>query len=387
MFKSSIAGALGALIICVASVGSLAEETTALQKTPLFVAKDLGFTKCRIPGIAVTSKGTLIAWCEARMVHAGDWDPSMLFISRSTDGGATWDAPHKIAGDGKQPFNNPVMISDRDTGDVHLFFCNNYERCFHMISHDDGQTFSDLKDITDLFTPIKNQWDWKVIATGPNHGIQLRSGRLLTPVWLSTTEHRHYPNSVTTLFSDDHGKTWQTGDLAIKNSETFPSPNETVAVELADGRVMLNARQGNPVHRRAVVIGKDGASGWGEPQFDDALLEPRCNASMVRYSFPTDGKPGVILFANPHNVTEPATRQTADANGIYPTYARKNLSIQLSYDDGKTWPLLKTIEPGSSGYSDLAVTPNGTIVCVYEAKSDVVVARFPLSWIEQQKQN
>ena len=277
------------------------------------------------------------------------------------------------------------MIADRDTGTIHLFFCNNYARCFYMHSDDDGQTFSDLRNVTEWFLPIKSQWDWKVIATGPNHGIQLRSGRLLTPVWLSTTEHRHYPDSVTTLYSDDHGTTWQTGELAIRHSTTFPSPNETVAVEMADGRVMLNTRQGNPNHRRAVVIGKDGASDWGQPEFDDVLVEPRCNASMVRYSFPKDGKPGVILFANPNNVTEPATNQTADANGVYKTYARKNLSIHLSYDDGKTWPLMKVIQPGSSGYSDLAVLPDGEIGCVYEAKSDTVFTHFPLSWIEQEK--
>lgn len=385
MLRIAFAPVLCVLIILAGAALTAADQTGKLPRVPLFVAKDLGFTKCRIPGIVVTKKGTLVAWCEARLEHAGDWDPSILYTSRSTDGGITWSAPHKLAGDGKVPFNNPVMIADRDTGAIHLFFCNDYARCFHMRSDDDGQTFTDLTDVTSVFTPIKSVWDWKVIATGPNHGIQLRSGRLLVPVWLSTTARRHFPNSVTTLYSDDHGKTWQTGELAVKNSTTIPSPNESVAVELSDGRVMLNVRQGNPVHRRAFVISKDGAGGWSEPQFDHALVEPRCNASILRYSFPADGKPGIILFANPRNITDPAPNQTPDANGMYQTYARKNLSINLSCDDGKTWPLIKTIDAGSSGYSDLAVGPDGAVFCVYEAKADVVVTHFPVSWIEQPK--
>ncbi len=185
MQKISILRLACLVLVGIGSTRAPADDTVALSKIPLFVAKELGFTKCRIPGIVVTSKGTLIAWCEARfLVNAGDWDPSILYISRSIDGGKTWEAPRKIAGDDKQPFNNPVMIADRDTGTIHLFFCNNYARCFYMHSDDDGQTFSDLRNVTEWFLPIKSQWDWKVIATGPNHGIQLRSGRLLTPVWL-----------------------------------------------------------------------------------------------------------------------------------------------------------------------------------------------------------
>jgi sialidase-1 len=102
-----------------------ADDSTLIQKSKLFVSRDLGFTKCRIPGIVVTRTGTLIAWCECRMARAGDWDPSILYISRSTDGGNTWETPRRMYGDEKQPFNNPVMIADRDTGTVHFFFCTN----------------------------------------------------------------------------------------------------------------------------------------------------------------------------------------------------------------------------------------------------------------------
>ena len=41
------------------------------------------------------------------------------------------------------------------------------------------------------------------------------------------------------------------------------------------------------------------------------------------------------------------------------------MSVKLSYDDGKTWPINRTLEKGISGYSDLAALPDGTILCFY----------------------
>jgi len=44
---------------------------------------------------------------------------------------------------------------------------------------------------------------------------------------------------------------------------------------------------------------------------------------------------------------------------------RKNLSVKLSYDEGKTWMVNKVIEPGWSACSDLPATPQKTILCFY----------------------
>ena len=67
---------------------------------------------------------------------------------------------------------------------------------------------------------------------------------------------------------------------------------------------------------------------------------------------------------------------------------RKNLSIKLSYDEGQTWAVSKSVEPGLSGYSDLAVTNSGLVLCFYGRgkKTDfaggrLTVARFNLEWL------
>ncbi len=189
-----------------------------------------------------------------------------------------------------------------------------------------------------------------MLATGPNHSIQLKTGRLVVPVWLSTGTggNAHRPSVTATIYSDDQGKTWQAGEIAVPCTDEWINPNETVAIELADGRVMLNVRSESKAHRRLVTISKDGATGWSTPKFDDALLEPICMGGIVRYNH---GGKSRILFSNPHNLdggegkAEPGKSRD-----------RKNVSVKLSRDEGQTWPVNKTIEPGPSMYSDIAVT-------------------------------
>ena len=78
-------------------------------------------------------------------------------------------------------------------------------------------------------------------------------------------------------------------------------------------------------------------------------------ASMVRFD---DRR---ILFANPDNLT----RADGKSGEQYRKADRKNLSIRLSSDEGKTWPVMRSLEPGGSSYSDLAVLPDRTILCFY----------------------
>src|SRR5581483_343588 len=107
-------------------------------------------------------------------------------------------------------------------------------------------------------------YDWKVLATGPAHGIQLANGRLVVPVWLSTGTggHAHRPSVTSVIYSDDRGKPWRRGDIAVPNAEPIINPNETVLVELADGGVLLNVRSESHAHRRLATVSKDGATGW-----------------------------------------------------------------------------------------------------------------------------
>jgi len=371
-----------------------------LEKQDLFrVGDDPTYNIYHIPGIVVTAKGTVLAWCEARQ-GGGDWSDIRILLRRSTDDGRTWSAPQSIADvpgpkqknafalrlknvDTSQvTYNNPVLIAGKD-GTVHMLFCLEYERAFYQRSEDDGLSWSKPTDITATFDAFKKDYAWKVLATGPNHSIQLKTGRLVVPVWLSTGEggNAHRPSVTATIYSDDHGKTWKAGDIAVPCTDECINPNETVAIELNDGRVMLNVRSESKAHRRLITTSPDGATNWSTPKFDDALLEPICMAGIVRYEH--KGK-SLILFSNPHNLD--GGREGKPEPGK--SRARKNVSVKVSRDEGQTWPVNKLLEDGPSMYSDIAVTHSGTILCFYGrgtkpgfAGSGLTLARFNLEWL------
>jgi sialidase-1 len=375
---------------------ALAVSAPFLEKIHVFEAGTGGYAHYRIPAIVATARGTLLAFCEARKGTQGDWGTIDLMLRRSTDGGKTWDAP-RIVGriDGpiaKNPvalaqglakpdeitYNNPAPIVD-SSGAVHLLFCVEYARAFWMRSDDDGITFTRPVEVTATFEKFRPDYAWKVLATGPGHAIQLKSGRLIVPVWLSTGTggHAHRPSAVSVIYSDDHGRTWHRGDIAARDGEV-ENPSETLALQLADGRVLLNMRNESPRHRRAISYSRDGATGWTPPRFHEQLIEPVCMASLVRLS------PDRILFANPHS-TEPQNPAQPDGN-----HKRQNLTVKLSYDEGLTWPVSRSLEPGPSGYSDLATGPDGAIYCFYENGAVpggghhvrfLTLARFNAEWL------
>lgn len=371
-----------------------------LEKQDLFrVGDDPTYNIYHIPGIVVTAKGTVLAWCEARQ-GGGDWSDIRILLRRSTDDGRTWSAPQSIADvpgpkqknafalrlknvDTSQvTYNNPVLIAGKD-GTVHMLFCLEYERAFYQRSEDDGLSWSNPVEITATFDAFKKDYAWKVLATGPNHSIQLKTGRLVVPVWLSTGEggNAHRPSVTATIYSDDQGRTWKAGEIAVPCTDEWINPNETVAIELNDGRVMLNVRSESKAHRRLITTSPDGATNWSTPKFDDALLEPICMAGIVRYEH--KGK-SLILFSNPHNLD--GGREGKPEPGK--SRARKNVSVKVSRDEGQTWSVNKLLEDGPSMYSDIAVTHSGTILCFYGrgtkpgfAGSGLTLARFNLEWL------
>jgi sialidase-1 len=336
------------LIACLTGPTLFAAEPV---KIDLFEAGAGGYETYRSPGVVATKKGTVLVYCEARKSAKSDWGWIDVMMRRSVDGGATFGPPRKIVeppADAAKlsgvTINNPVAIADMQSGAVHLLYCVEYGRCFYMRSDDDGWTFSKPIEITAAFEELRPKFDWKVIATGPGHGVRLNGGRLLVPVWLALRQE-HRPSCAATIYSDDDGRSWHAGDIVVTDSKETPNPSESEAVELADGRVMLNIRNESPRHRRLVSISKDGISGWSAPASDEALFDPICMASIIRVG-------DWLVFSNPA--------------GDGKTKARKDLTIRTSGDNGKTWAVSRMLEEGIAGYSDLAVRPDESLLCFFE---------------------
>jgi sialidase-1 len=196
-----------------------------------------------------------------------------------------------------------------------------------------------------------------------------------------------------TIVSDDGGRTWRSGTIAVPNDERTSGPSEAIATELPGGRVLLLARTRSAGHRKVATISPDGAGEWSRPALVPDLVEPVCMSGLITLP-DTTGRPSALLVhSNPDHLgvagREPRPGDRRD---------RRNLTIKLSRDAGATWPVSRVLEPGPSAYSDLAVLPDGTIVCFYErgrpgalrpgSRRDdwpyarLTLARFNRTWLE-----
>lgn len=338
---------------------------------PLFEPGEGGYPVFRIPGIVATPSGTLLSYAEARSTPS-DWASIDLVLKRSLDGGKTWGALQTIVANPQTEsatYNNPLMIAERESDTVHFLFCKNYHEVFYRRSENGGLDWSDPVDITPTFERfrVQGQWPqpypWKVVAVGPGHGIELRNGRLLAPVWLANgeTDRSHGPSVIATVYSDDKGASWQAGELIYDTTEV-KNPNETTAVELDDGSVLLNIR--NNSNRRAIAVSADGAQSWSAPQLDEALIDPKCFGSSARYSFSAEAVPGRMLFINAKDPEH-----------------RKNITLKMSEDDGRTWKYERTIQPGQGAYADVAAAPDKTIHVLYEQGYGILAVRLNAEWL------
>lgn len=340
------------------SQGAEVRADDAPRQIDIFVGGDGGYHTYRIPAVVITRDKTLAAFCEGRKTSSDDHGDVDLVLRRSTDGGATWEPMQLVYEEGgaaKITVGNPCPVVDASTGAIWLPFTRNNQQVLMVHSRDDGKTWSKPADIT---TDVKKpDWDW--YATGPGHGIQLTDGRLVIP-----SDCRDAGRSggwdtrgrSLVFFSDNHGATWKLGGV------TAAGMNECEVVQRADGSLLLSMRNYFGKNQRAFAVSSDAGLSWSEPKLHEQVYCPTCQSSIARYSL---GPRNRILYSGPGGK------------------GRNGMTVRLSYDEGATWPVAKTIHDGSSAYSDLVVFPDGSIGCLYERDGyrKITLAKFSLAWL------
>ena len=217
-------------------------KVTSLEQEELFVGGEGGCHTYRIPALAVTPAGTVLAFCEGRRHSRSDSGQIDLLLRRSTDGGRTWSPPRVVVTEPGMTCGNPCPVVDAGTGRVWLPFCKNLadgpesmiiegrapRTVWITHSDDDGASWSEPREVT---AQVKApEWTW--YATGPCHGIQLGSGRLVVPCDHIVGLHhdaRRDPYHSHVILSDDGGESWRIGGLVDEGT------NECCVVETADG--------------------------------------------------------------------------------------------------------------------------------------------------------
>ena len=345
-------GFVVALLLLVAGGCAVAQ---ARPPVAVFAAGVGGYHTYRIPALVVTPKGTVLAFCEGRKNSGRDDGDIDLVLRRSRDGGSTWDplqVVHEEGGTEPITIGNPVPIVGSD-GTIHLLFTRNNQRSFYTQSSDDGATFAPPREITEALKAF--DFPWTRVGTGPVHGIQTRSGRLVVPLWLNDRIGQNYRSGV--IWSDDGGRTWVAGGLVPPD---IKGCNERTVAELSDGRLLLNLRN-RQEKRRAEAFSADGGATWTRPRFAEGLVDPQCQGSLLGVR--PKGEP-LLVFAN-----------AADT-------ARKRLTLRFSRDNGTTWAGARLLHAGPAAYSDLAATREGAVLCLYECGDKSPYQRIVLERIE-----
>lgn len=366
--------ALAALIACFmnhrSATADPGREVAPDQSTPplvdLFVGGEGGYHTYRIPALIVTRRGALLAICEGRKTSRADHGDVDVILRRSMDGGQNWGPIQLIyeeGGDAKTTIGNPCPVIDQQTGVIWLPLTRDNDDVLLVSSTDDGVTWSSPRVIT---SSVKRA-DWTWYATGPGNGIQLtrgpHSGRLVIPCdhRVATVSDRRKSTRSHVIFSDDHGTTWQSGGA------TDFLMNECAVAELTDGTLLLNMRSNRGRQRRGVATSADGGLTWSPCVDADVLVEPVCQASMIRYAWATAGGPGRLLFCNPASAT-----------------GRQQLTLRISTDEGRSWPQSRLLYGGSSAYSSLAALPGGQVGVLFERDdySRIAFAKLDRGWVE-----
>ncbi len=358
------------------AVGNLIAAPEPPFEVDVFLSGTEGYHTFRIPATVTTSQGTVLAFCEGRSGGGGDSGNIDIVLKRSTDNGRTWSDLQVVADHQADTIGNPCPVVDSSTGRIWLPLTWNLgtdseghimagtsqdvRRVYITYSDDDGCTWAPIKEISE--TTRQPHWRW--YATGPGPAIQLTrgkyKGRLVVPANHSDhSDADQHPFRSHVLISDDHGETWRVGEVLDERT------NESTVVELSDGRILDNMRSYHGKNRRAVATSDDGGETWSDVTFDDTLIEPVCQASLLRYTFPEDGEKSRILFSNPAST------------------ARVMMTVRVSYDEAQTWPVAKLIYAGSSAYSCLTVLPDMSIGLLYERDGykKITFAQFDLPWL------
>ena len=350
-----------------------ASREIMLCRRLLYAPGDYGSRNWRIPALRTLPDGSLLAVNDKRKFNEIDLPHDIdIVASRSTDNGRTWSDPVTIAeGKGyKKGFGDPALTVTADGREIICVFVggnglwastpDDPQRSYVSRSSDGGRTWSEPEDITPSIwgaaaeNPACRSYTYSFFGSG--NGLTLtrgeHAGRILFAAAMGPADKLNNH----AVYSDDNGRTWHVSDLA------FAGGDEAKIVELTDGRLLMSVRRNG---QRGYNISSDGGRTWGEQGLWPEIDINACNGDLIRYPL----KRGTLLL---HSVPDHRTR--------------RNVTIFMSRDEGRTWPEKRVVCPYESVYSSLTVLPDGTIGLYIEenptkAGCELWFMNFSMEWL------
>jgi sialidase-1 len=349
-----------------------------LERKLIFAPGDFNSKFYRIPAIITAEDGSLITATDKRKNNMLDLPQDIdVVIRRSTDNGKTWSYPLTLAaGQGLGKGYGDASLIRLNNGKILCVYAginglwqsrpDSPIRTYVSESTDNGITWTSGIDITsqlygtDCKDPIRRKWMASFCASG--QAIQTSLGRVMMVA--AVREGSDYSLNNYLIYSDDEGATWNVSQKAMEGGD------EAKVVELADGSILMSIRNKNKGNRYYTRSTDNGIT-WATAQLWKDLKEPGCNGDIIRYSMEKNGTgKNILLHSIPFDEKD-----------------RKNVSVYVSYDEGKTWPTGKTICAGPSAYSSLTVLKDGTIGAYIEegtsAGMNMYYLNFSLEWLTQ----
>jgi len=367
------------------------------KKVPVFVSGNDGFKSYRIPAIIKAPNNDLLAFCEGRVNSSSDFGNIDIVMKRSSDNGNTWSPIFIVANYDSLQAGNPAPVVDLTDpafpkGKIYLFYNtgNNFEsevrkglgvrEVWYITSIDNGLTWSKGVNITTQshrpnqikFNPLYHfDEDWRSYANTPGHALQITSGlykgRIYIPANHSVGEPQNHFNDYVAhgFYTDDHGLSFK-----LSESVNIPGSNESTAAELSNNGLLLNARnQNGEIKSRLIAISHNGGANWDTTYFDTQLPDPVCEGSILNIGL--KNKKQVLAFVN-----------AAD------TKNRNNLTLRISYDEGKTWAKNILVDASTeenqmannSAYSDIVLLKKSNIGILYEKDNYSKIVFTVVDW-------
>lgn len=366
----------------------------AQKDIPVFVSGTEGHKSYRIPAIINLPNGDLLAFAEGRVHGAGDFGDIDIVMKRSTNDGKTWSELQNIAEFDTLQCGNPAPVVDLSDpaypqGRIFLFYNtgNNhegevrkgkgYKQVWYKTSTDGGYTWSEPTDITlqvhrpnypHANTAYHFKEDWRTYANTPGQAMQFTNGKYKGRIYVAANHSAGNAKNDASdydahgFYTDDHGKTFHLGA-----SLNVPGSNESTATEISNGRLMFNSRnQKGDIKARIIGISSTGGQSWDSIYFDRNLPDPVCQASLLSIG-KKKGK-NILAFCNAADETK-----------------RDNLTLRISFDDGKTWNRSFVIyqnpsQPDAAAYSDIIKVSKNKIGVLYEKDNYSKIVFTVVKW-------